>query len=316
MGTLSGRGEPAGEAQALLLARTIDASGSLLLRGAELAELAELPFVDGMGAVLAVTLHGDGGRVTGMLAVAAADGEALATVDVGFAQAIANVVGTATARRHAERELGRPSLHDPAPGATAPPLPPEPTLSLGQVAQVLGISTTTARRWADAGRLRTTRTAGGHRRFVASEVRRLLTARGRPAIAQTEPPRRPLPALAALVDTHGAALADLSWRALYGELRAGYFLEPEGVAAGECWLSALSSAVLTGNYAMLHEATSALVRAAERGGASLLERHLAIERFGETAVRALARRSSPREEIIDARRLFACLAQRQLAEAG
>jgi hypothetical protein len=73
---------------------------------------------------------------------------------------------------------------------------------------------------------------------------------------------------------------------------------------------------VTANYEMLHEATTALVRAAERGGASLLERHLAIERFGETATRALARRSSPREEIVEARRLFACLGQRQLADAG
>lgn len=67
---------------------------------------------------------------------------------------------------------------------------------------------------------------------------------------------------------------------------------------------------------MLHEATSALIRAAERGGASLLERHLALERFGETATRALTRRSPPREEIVEARRLFAYVAQRQLADAG
>jgi hypothetical protein len=67
---------------------------------------------------------------------------------------------------------------------------------------------------------------------------------------------------------------------------------------------------------MLHEATAALVRAAERGGASLLERHLALERFGETATRALARRSCPRDEIVEARRLFASLAQRQLADVG
>jgi diguanylate cyclase (GGDEF)-like protein/excisionase family DNA binding protein len=215
-------------------------------------------------------------------------------------------------------EATRP--REPPAGRAASPAPaaasPDATLSLGQAAQALGISTTTARRWADDGRLRATRTAGGHRRFATSEVRRLLAERGRPSIAPTEAPRRPLPALAALVDAHGPALAELSWRALYGDLRVGYFVEPEGIAAGERWLSALSSAAVTGNYEMLHEATSALVGAAERGGASLLERHLAIERFGETATRALARRSSPREEIVEARRLFAFLGQRQLAEAG
>jgi excisionase family DNA binding protein len=189
-------------------------------------------------------------------------------------------------------------------------------MSLGQAAQALGISTTTARRWADDGRLRTTRTAGGHRRFASTEVRRLLAERGRPAIAPTEPPRRTLPALAALVDTHGAQLTELSWRGLYGDLRSGFFVEHEGMTAGERWLAALSSAAATANYEMLHEATTALVRAAERGGASLLERHLALERFGETATRALARRACPREEIVEARRLFSSLGQRQLADAG
>ena len=192
----------------------------------------------------------------------------------------------------------------------------EASLSLGQVAQALRISTTTARRWADDGRLGATRTAGGHRRFAASEVRRLLAERGRPQVAPTEAPRRALPGLARLVESHGAALADLSWRGLYGDLRSGFFVDPEGVAAAERWIGALSSAAATANYEMLHQATSALMRAAERGGASLLERHLALERFCETVARALARRSCPREEIIAVRRLFAALDQRQLAAAG
>ena len=67
---------------------------------------------------------------------------------------------------------------------------------------------------------------------------------------------------------------------------------------------------------MLHAATVAFMRSAERAGASLLERHLAIERFAETAARALTRRSCPREEIVEVRRLFASLDQRQLADAG
>jgi diguanylate cyclase (GGDEF)-like protein/excisionase family DNA binding protein len=223
-------------------------------------------------------------------------------------------------------EATRPA--DPPPATTAagaedaPALAAEPAgtsgalLSLGQAAEALGISTTTARRWAEAGRLRATRTAGGHRRFATSEVRRLLAERGRPAIAPADPPRRTLPALNALVDTHGAQLAEMSWRGLYGELRGGFFVEDEGLAAGERWLAALSSAAATANYEMLHEATGALARAAERGGASLLERHLALERFGETATRALQRRSSPREEIVEARRLFAYLGQCLLADAG
>ena len=192
---------------------------------------------------------------------------------------------------------------------------PGATLSLGQAAQALRISTTTARRWADDGRLGTTRTAGGHRRFAASEVRRLLAERGRPQVAPAVSPRRALPGLAALSGEHGVALAELSWRGLYGELRSGFFLDAEGRAAAERWIGALSSAAATANYEMLHKATSALMRAAEQGGASLLERHLALERFCDTASRALARRACPREEIVAVRRLFASLEQRQLADA-
>jgi excisionase family DNA binding protein len=190
------------------------------------------------------------------------------------------------------------------------------TLSLGQAARALRISTTTARRWADDGRLGATRTSGGHRRFAASDVRRLLVERGRPAIAAADPPRRALPGLAELAEGHGGALADLSWRGLYGELRTGFFVDAEGAAAAEGWIGALASAAVTANYEMAHEATSALMRAAERGGTSLLERHLALERFGEAATRALSRRSCPREEIAAVRRLFAFLGQRQLAELG
>ena len=193
---------------------------------------------------------------------------------------------------------------------------PVGALSLGQAAQALGISTTTARRWANEGRLGATRTAGGHRRFAASDVRRLLAERGRPAITPAEPPRRPLPTLATLAEEHGSQLAELSWRGLYGEPPGGFFVGADGLAAADRWLGAIASAAETANYEMLHEATRALMRSAERAGASLLERHLAIERFAETATRALTRRGCPRDEIVDIRRLFAALDQRQLADAG
>ncbi|MFP5361674.1 MAG: EAL domain-containing protein [Thermoleophilia bacterium] len=233
--------------------------------------------------------------------------------------------GLLAATRPLPRTQAQPAAPPPVGAAPAPPdealaakhsAPPVGTLSLGQAAQALGISTTTARRWADDGRLGATRTAGGHRRFAVSEVRRLLAERGRPAIAPAPPPLRALPGLAQLAEAHGAQLAELSWRGLYGELRTGFFADPDGLGAAERWLGAIASAAETANYEMLHEATGAFMRTAERAGASLLERHLAIERFAETATRALARRSCPREEIVEVRRLFASLDQRQLADAG
>ena len=38
-----------------------------------------------------------------------------------------------------------------------------PTFQIGQAAELLAVSTDTLRRWADAGRLATTRSAGGRR---------------------------------------------------------------------------------------------------------------------------------------------------------
>lgn len=49
-------------------------------------------------------------------------------------------------------------------------------LSLGDASRLLGVSTATVRRWADAGRLKPFTTPGGHRRFNRSSLERLLPA--------------------------------------------------------------------------------------------------------------------------------------------
>ena len=52
--------------------------------------------------------------------------------------------------------------------------PAERLLTPAQAAELLGRHPATVRRWADSGRLTTVRTTGGHRRFLADEVHRLL----------------------------------------------------------------------------------------------------------------------------------------------
>lgn len=47
-------------------------------------------------------------------------------------------------------------------------------VSLGRACRILGVNESTLRRWADAGRLRSFRTPGGHRRFSGEDLRRLL----------------------------------------------------------------------------------------------------------------------------------------------
>lgn len=47
-------------------------------------------------------------------------------------------------------------------------------LTPGQVAELFGVDPKTVTRWANAGKLHPIRTLGGHRRFPADEVQRLL----------------------------------------------------------------------------------------------------------------------------------------------
>jgi molybdopterin-binding protein len=50
-----------------------------------------------------------------------------------------------------------------------------PGLRMGQAADLLGVSVDTVRRWADEGRLATTRTGGGHRLVDGADLARLAT---------------------------------------------------------------------------------------------------------------------------------------------
>jgi excisionase family DNA binding protein len=50
----------------------------------------------------------------------------------------------------------------------------EPLLTPGEVAALFRVDPKTVTRWAQAGKLTTVRTLGGHRRFIESEVRELL----------------------------------------------------------------------------------------------------------------------------------------------
>lgn len=47
-------------------------------------------------------------------------------------------------------------------------------LTPGEVARLFGVDPKTVSRWADAGKLEAMRTLGGHRRYRADEVKRLL----------------------------------------------------------------------------------------------------------------------------------------------
>ena len=51
-------------------------------------------------------------------------------------------------------------------------------LTLGEASERLGVHPATLRAWADAGQVKSFRTPGGHRRFLASEIESLITEAG------------------------------------------------------------------------------------------------------------------------------------------
>lgn len=68
---------------------------------------------------------------------------------------------------------------------------PAPSYRPGQVAELLGVSVDTVRRWADGGRLASTRSAGGQRLIDGGDLARFLTEQGtrEPAAAASQSAR-------------------------------------------------------------------------------------------------------------------------------
>jgi molybdopterin-binding protein len=74
--------------------------------------------------------------------------------------------------------------------------PRQAAVRLGDAAEVLGVSVDTLRRWESSGKLRVSRSRGGHRLVAMSEVRRLQAdrrqgRRDRPIVAQSARNRFP-----------------------------------------------------------------------------------------------------------------------------
>ena len=210
----------------------------------------------------------------------------------------------------------------PAVAGAAAPAPVDvrddgPAVGLGEAAKALSVSLSTLRRWADSGRIRTVRTTGGHRRFPVAEIRRLnleaaLTSR---AVVRPVPlPAEPLPALAELLSAGRDELARTAARTLYEGPREGWFGSAAALAELDGWGAALASAARTGAFEPAQAATRDLLLQAHFAGASLLERHTFVERYGDLASRALTERQADRSELMGVRRLFARLRQALLDE--
>ena len=205
----------------------------------------------------------------------------------------------------------------PAAHAKSPAAPEGPaTVTMHDAAVALGVSPSTIRRWADAGRLTAVRTSGGHRRFLVDEVRR-LSSESRPAgarVREVELPDHALPRAAALLEQRRAELVRNALAATYEARREGWFAEPEGRAHVERWLAALAAALAAGAYGPAIEATAALARRSSLGGVAAVERVTFVDRACSVLLRMLDGEPAS-GELPAAQRVCAVLRRQALAEA-
>ncbi len=192
----------------------------------------------------------------------------------------------------------------------------EGTITMGEAATALGVSTSTLRRWIDEGRLRAHRTTGGHRRVPLSEVRRLGEKTGGPVrLRPVALPERPLPELATVLETSGDVVLQSARRALYDPAAPGWFASRRAEPVLRRWVAQLGIAAASGEYGGLDEVARDVHRQA-RMTASLLETQLFGERLATSTLHLLGGTERGRQELADARRLFAVLRQISLMEEG
>jgi diguanylate cyclase (GGDEF)-like protein/PAS domain S-box-containing protein/excisionase family DNA binding protein len=203
-----------------------------------------------------------------------------------------------------------------APAATAAVEEPA-TVTLKEAAGTLGVSTSTFRRWADAGRVQAVRTPGGHRRFAVADVRRLAREAGpRARLQPAALPGSALPALAEAIERHGASLAEIASSSIYAGRGHGWYASGAAQAELRAWAGALVLACRRGEYEGAVAAARKLARRAQLGGATRLEQHLFAERYGAAAKRLLSRANAPERELTESARLFTALRHATLGDEG
>jgi excisionase family DNA binding protein len=170
------------------------------------------------------------------------------------------------------------------------------TVTLHEAAQLLNVSGSTLRRWADSGRLGCVRTSGGHRRFRLVDIQRLRMERHPVSEVRMQAyPTRPFPFVAATLQRYASELTSRTARCLYVG-PPGWFERRESGGLVRALLTSLARGFATGDFYEAQGALRNLMHQAELGGATLAERHAFIQVLDAVLRRQLRELGCPRLE--------------------
>ncbi len=145
-------------------------------------------------------------------------------------------------------------------------------VGIGAVAELLGMSVSSARRLADSGMLPSVRTAGGHRRFDRRVLERFSRERlGEPSLVPRRLPAKPLENAALLIRRHGLELIDQTRRLIYARPGGGWFSTAHGRARSNLWLDSFADTLGEGSFPEAIEMTTLFLETAVAAGASVAE---------------------------------------------
>jgi excisionase family DNA binding protein len=187
-------------------------------------------------------------------------------------------------------------------------------VTLYEAAQLLNISGSTLRRWADSGRLGCVRTSGGHRRFRLADIQRLRMERHPVSEVRMQAyPTRPFPFVAATLQRHAGELTSRAARCLYVG-PPGWFERPESSGSVQALLGSLARAFATGDFHDAQGAVRSVMHQAQLGGATLAERHGFIQVLDAVLRRQLRELGCPRLEQAGAAQAAAAMTYQLIAD--
>lgn len=176
---------------------------------------------------------------------------------------------------------------------------PDEEIGLNEAAAIMAVSPSTMRRLADRGALPVRKTAGGHRRFRRTDLRRFARSQiGESQLRARQLPSAPPRHTIALLRDAGEALAMRAGQEMYECGRSGWFRTPQGRTRTGLWLYSFSESLARERYRDGIEATACFLESARHGGASIAECIRFLSGFGQLVGREILRTGEgDREEV-------------------